>query len=68
MLLLETLKKEVLVSLIIDRFSGLIRQLEDMLTKLLLVVTRDYFYDFGMSWSFSLDIGRLTSYTRIYSL
>lgn len=49
MLLLEMLKKEVLVSLIIDRFSGLIRQLEDMLTKLLLVVTRDYFYDFGMS-------------------
>lgn len=43
MLLLETLKKELLVSRIIDRFSGLIRQLEDMLMKLLLAVTRDYF-------------------------
>lgn len=49
MLLTEALKKDDLVSRIMDTLRGLIRQLDDMLIMLVLAVIRDYFSDLGMS-------------------
>jgi len=64
MLLEDGLKNELLVSLTIDTFKGLITQLEARLMMLLDIEAS--FSDFGMSWSLSREIGRAVSSLLTY--
>jgi len=64
MLLEDGLKNELLVSLTIDTFKGLITQLEARLMMLLDIEAS--FSDFDMSWSLSREIGRVVSSLLTY--
>ncbi len=57
----EWLKKDVFVSLIMDKLKGFITKLEDMLMLLLLIV---FFYAFEMTRSLRREIGREISICR----
>jgi len=63
-LLEDGLKNELLVSLTIDTFKGLITQLEARLMMLLDIEAS--FSDFDMSWSLSREIGRVVSSLLTY--